>query len=228
MTEAEWLGAKDPDPMVQHLVAQRSFIRRQVGRRQLRLFACACCRRVWHLLTDERSRKAVETAERMADGQPDWEEIEEARRHAVRVPITCSAHLALRFLLDSNWHGFSRVHLPTSSSRDEAIRGTTAAEESARQADLLRCIVGNPFRPVRLDPAWLGWNNDAPLRLALAISMERSFERLPILADALEDAGCDQAAVLEHCRSGGDHVHGCWALDLVRGLWNAEEWGWKA
>jgi hypothetical protein len=78
----------------------------------------------------------------------------------------------------------------------------------------LRDVFGNPFRPVTLDPAWRTAN---VVSLARAIYDERAFDRMPILADALEDAGCTSADVLEHCRRPGEHVRGCWVVDLVLG-----------
>jgi hypothetical protein len=85
------------------------------------------------------------------------------------------------------------------------------------RANLLRDIFGNPFRPATLDPAWLRWNDDAIPKLAQAIYDERSFDRLPVLADALEDAGCTDAEILKHCRQPGPHVRGCWVVDLLLG-----------
>jgi hypothetical protein len=79
---------------------------------------------------------------------------------------------------------------------------------------LLRCIFENPFRPVLLDPSWL---TSTVVALAQGIYEERAFERMPILADALQDAGCDNADILDHCRGGGTHVRGCWVVDLVLG-----------
>jgi hypothetical protein len=83
-----------------------------------------------------------------------------------------------------------------------------------KQAELLREIIGNPFRPVALDPAWR-----TPTVVALASQMyeSRDFGAMPILADALQDAGCDNEEVLHHCRGPGPHVRGCWVLDLVLG-----------
>jgi hypothetical protein len=78
----------------------------------------------------------------------------------------------------------------------------------------LRDIFGNPFRPVTLNPSW---RTPTVKQLAEAIYKERAFERMPILADALEDAGCDNADILSHCRGGGEHVRGCWVVDLVLG-----------
>ena len=88
------------------------------------------------------------------------------------------------------------------------------APERADQADLLRDIVGNPFRPVPFDPAW---RTSTVMALTEAIDAERAFDRLPILADALEEAGCDHPDVLAHCRGPGLHVRGCWVIDAVLG-----------
>jgi hypothetical protein len=75
-----------------------------------------------------------------------------------------------------------------------------------------------PFRPApAVDPSWLAWNGGTVAKLAAAIYDERRFGDLPILADALEEAGCADAAVLAHCREPGDHVRGCWAVDLLTG-----------
>jgi hypothetical protein len=88
-------------------------------------------------------------------------------------------------------------------------------EERAIQCQLLRCIFGNPFRPVAIDPAWLTWNDATVRRIAIAINDEQAFERLPILADALEDAGCAEPAVLDHLRGPGPHARGCFVVELL-------------
>ena len=82
---------------------------------------------------------------------------------------------------------------------------------------LARDILGNPFRPTAVDPAWRECNHGAVRHIGEQILRTGSFADLPILADALEDAGCSDAAILEHCRSGGPHAPGCWALDAVLG-----------
>jgi hypothetical protein len=76
----------------------------------------------------------------------------------------------------------------------------------------MRDILGNPFRPVTIDAAW---TSGTVVKLAQAIYDERAFDRMPILADALEDAGYTNQDILEHCRGGGEHVRGCWVLDLL-------------
>lgn len=95
--------------------------------------------------------------------------------------------------------------------------GRVIAEEATVQADLLRDIVGNPFRPPRLDPAWLAWDGGTVARIAGEIYRHRQFADMPVLGDALEDAGCGEPVVLEHCRHSREHTRGCWVLDLLLG-----------
>jgi hypothetical protein len=87
--------------------------------------------------------------------------------------------------------------------------------EEAEQRSILREVFGNPARPPRVMPNWLTWNNGTVRKLAQGIYDERAFDRLPILADALEDAGCGDADLLDHLRGPGPHLPGCWALDAV-------------
>jgi hypothetical protein len=98
------------------------------------------------------------------------------------------------------------------SEPDESV----LSAERAVQCALLRDIVGTPQGPPSaVDPAWLHWQGGAVPKLAAGIYDERAFDRLPLLADALEDAGCADATILGHCRGSGEHVRGCWAVDLV-------------
>jgi hypothetical protein len=90
---------------------------------------------------------------------------------------------------------------------------STYFESLALLADLARCVLGNPFRPVTADPAW---RTSTAVALAEAIHAERAFDRLPILADALEEAGCADEAVLAHCRADDAHARGCWVVEMVR------------
>ncbi len=92
--------------------------------------------------------------------------------------------------------------------------GTTEGEA---QADLIRCIISNPFHPVTINPSWLAWNGGTVVKLAQGIYDDRAFDRLPSLADALEDAGCDNTGILSHCRGKGPHARGCFPVDLILG-----------
>ena len=110
----------------------------------------------------------------------------------------------------------------------EAAKGSTderarlagdvgVSDEEAVQIKILRDIIGNPFRPVALDRALLTWQGRTIPQLAQGFYNERAFDRLPVLADALEEAGCDNADILAHCRGPGPHVRGCWLVDLLLG-----------
>ena len=88
---------------------------------------------------------------------------------------------------------------------------------AVRWPDLLRDIFGNPFRLSTIEPDWLTWNDRTVPKLAQAIYDDRRYDIMPILADALEEAGCTDAAILDHCRGPGPHVRGCWVVDLILG-----------
>jgi len=95
---------------------------------------------------------------------------------------------------------------------EEAAFQAGQSQERQIQVAFLRCLFGNPFRPVTVDPPWLSSNVHS---IAQGIYENRAFDRLPILADALEDAGCTNAEILNHCRQPGEHARGCWILDLL-------------
>ena len=78
----------------------------------------------------------------------------------------------------------------------------------------MRDVFGNPFRPVAFAPQW---HTDTAVALAREMYDSRDFSLMPILADALQDASCEDEAVLSHCRGEGPHVRGCWVVDLVLG-----------
>lgn len=97
---------------------------------------------------------------------------------------------------------------------EEAAFQAAQSQEWQTQAAFLRCLFGNPFRPVTVDPAWLSSNVRS---IAQGIYENRAFDRLPILGDALEDAGCTNVDILNHCRQPGEHGRGCWTVDLLLG-----------
>jgi hypothetical protein len=105
------------------------------------------------------------------------------------------------------------AHFPDEPD-DNPLWAEVHGSECSEQCHLLRDIFGNPFRPVCVDSAWLA---STVLSLATGIYQERAFDRMPILADALQDAGCDNEDILNHCRQPGEHVRGCWVVDLLLG-----------
>jgi hypothetical protein len=85
-----------------------------------------------------------------------------------------------------------------------------------REEDLLRDVFASPFvQSPRVDPAWLSWNDGTVVKLARGIYEERAFDRMPVLADALEEAGCHEEMILAHCRGPGPHIRGCWVMDRI-------------
>jgi hypothetical protein len=202
MTEAEWLAATDPTPML-------AFLRGKASDRKLRLFAVACYRLNHWVMADTGFRKTLEAAERWADGQSTFDEVntladwmddhpEEGQERGVwwpgQVLAMKSAEGAALSVFDMVGYDFRGV--------------------GVRNPDLLRCLFGNPFHSVSLDPSC---RTSTVLTLAQGVYADRAFDRLPILADALQDAGCDNADVLAHCRGPGPHVRGCWVVDLLLG-----------
>jgi hypothetical protein len=212
MTESEWLRCGDPMRMLKEVRAESS------GREGL-LLAAACCARVWESLP-ENCRKWARLAEDAAEGRADpaqldatWEGVESA------LGVLCynefpnhaeGKFAALLEVLCVYWDSLDPLTDPNPKSR------SYTAERKAYAA-LVRDIFGNPFREASIDPACLAWNDCTVSRIARAIYDERAFERMPILADALEDAGCDNADILNHCRGSGVHVRGCWVVDLLLG-----------
>jgi hypothetical protein len=203
------------------------YLRGKASDRKLRLFACACCRRMWNLLTDERSRKAVEAAEQFADGEIEASTLAAAHAAAWPVPTTSSdaayypgqaalcaaAPKPVLLVL-----GYANKAVALTQARHLSGNWNKQLEQGwTASCDLLREMYGNPFGPVSLDPTMLTWNGGTVPKLAQVIYDDRRFSDLPILADALEEAGCDNAEILSHCRQPGPHVRGCWLVDLLLG-----------
>jgi hypothetical protein len=115
----------------------------------------------------------------------------------------------------TGWHADEAIWLDElARTRDRQAANGARRREIHAQALTLHDIFGNPFHPVTVNPAWL---TSTVVSLATAIYADRAFDRLPILADALEDAGCTNADMLNHCRQPGEHVRGCWPVDLLLG-----------
>jgi hypothetical protein len=233
MTEAEWLTCPDPLRMLEYLEGR-------ISPRKLRLFACGCCRRlwrVWRFPDDEFARVVIERAERYADGQAsDLERMAAAMQELTAQlsrPSEGVRSLArIAALNAARAPDFQRAG-ETASYAQNAIAAWVAPQHLAGppeefpaaallrrrdwegwgQATLMRDLIGNPFRPVAADPRW----QTATVVLAQAIYDDRAFDRLPVLADALQEAGCLAEDILDHCRDQGPHVGGCWVVDLLLG-----------
>jgi hypothetical protein len=230
MTEAEWLACAEPGRML-------VLLRGSASERKLRLFGCACCRLVWDVFPDAACRAAVEAAERYADGLATDQELFEAHQHVSRARdlavgthhrlegykslLVRSATFALYELTDE-LHRENAEGLAWEVVRDASEYAVSALprprESRRKQSAFLRDIFGSLSRSrSAMDLVHLPEDN-APIRsLAHSSYEERAFDQLPILADALEDAGCADRDILDHLRGPGPHVRGCWALDLILG-----------
>ena len=245
MTEAEWLACTDPQPMLE-------FLRRKASDRKVRLFAVACCRRVWPSLEHEELRDAVRKAEAFADGLADRAGMLQANEKARAIFVQLhgkhngpGAALTVsgfpgppksiweRFFdaLDDPWweDEFDKGDplAPALVTARHAARAAADLEgekcvpdspvriaEQRAQTVLVHCIFGNPFHP---RPACDSWLTPEVKALADDIYAERDFDRMPLLAEALENAGCASVDLIEHCRSREGHARGCWVVDLLLG-----------
>jgi hypothetical protein len=291
MTEEEWTTCADAANILNFAASQGS-------ERKLRLLAAACCRRVWHVLKDERSRAAVEAAERFADGaagqveltiahaaareacdalwtaefhvDPEGTPVSSAASAAcnialglrLSVPVDFPGNSGLRTGPPPMWHiGMSDLEGAGSGAKDTAAAARILAlgerlstlptfprssrlrppliwnigmgaldgaganardDESAAICNLTRDILGNPFRPVVVSPSWLAWRGGTVGKLAQAAYDNRTLPsgeldtiRLRVLADSLEEAGCGDPVYLNHLRSPGPHVRGCFVVDAL-------------
>jgi hypothetical protein len=250
MTEAEWNERQSPRKMLYFLEG--------IGvltKRKNRLFEVAVCRRIWHLMSDPRSRAAVEIVERHTDGQAGDADLDVALRNAADALSsaetvmadarrdTSTSH-ARRLMTKALWQAASAAamripyecavsavgHAAAASAitklvEDYLVTWRVETAEQAAQAALLRDIVGTyPFRAIRIDRAWLDWNDCTVRRLAEAAYDDRTepaglldVTRMAVLGDALEDAGCDDPVLPAHLRGPGPHVRGCFVLDFLLG-----------
>jgi hypothetical protein len=219
LTESEWQGCTDNAlEMLWTLHAGGKVMRTKVGRRKLRLFACGCCRRIWKLLRHRRLRDTVEIAERFSDGKATKKELERAFATARKIR---SEKIAAGLVIYTTHHmpfeaAFGTTLLTTNFEKGKGNPTTNAFLPHTILCDLLRCVFGKPFAPIERS-CTTAWTNSIVRALSHGIYEDRAFDRLPILADALEEAGCTDDAMLSHCRGPGPHVRGCWVVDLLLG-----------
>jgi hypothetical protein len=226
-TEQDWLTTTD-------LTAMLFFLQPRVTRRKPLLLAAAGCRRIWHRITDARLQELVEVAERLADGKATERDLRRAAKPvsdpgsgnwsgACYSAVTGLAELKAHPMAPAN---YVTKYAPLALCKEaDSIRTPESRAiidgEQAVLAGLIRDIFGNPFRPVVVAPSCL---TPQVVALAQAVYDQRELPagtldvaQLAVLADALEEAGCDNANLLTHLRGPGPHVRGCWAVDLLLG-----------
>jgi hypothetical protein len=226
MTEAEWL---EPSPDLGAMIDYLYNLAPQPSRRKTRLCTAAFCRSIWHVMTDQRCRHAVEVAERFADDQATKADLKAAiealpnkRRDYSALyktaPIDAARSCATRkerFLFAA----LHQVHALTVLALENGAHDPEAASaQRRRQAEVIRDIFANPFRPVTFNAAQ---RTPTVASLAQAAYEERQLpsgeldrDRLAVVSDALEETGAP-GELVEHLRGPGPHVRGCWAVDLI-------------
>jgi hypothetical protein len=214
MTEAEWRSCNDVEALLNHLWSV--FPEMEWGDRKPTLLFCACGKSVQHLLPGEYSQ-LLAAMERGADGLAKPEEMRAASERAERaVTPLGDDQSGLMFSLgygDLGLFGYEAAKIISAATGTDLEE--TQERIDAQYSDLVREVFGNPFRGARPSGLWL---RDPSVReLAHQICSEGIFECVPELADLLEQAGCKDDEVLDHCREPRTHVRGCWVLDLVLG-----------
>jgi hypothetical protein len=211
VTEGEWTASQDPDSLLDAAKAMK-----RLPARKARLFAGGCFHLVWDLIRADDIKLAVEMSDARADKKIGPQELE---RH--RYPMTTPSDnmrswlaVAIQSLATPSLNPSYVAWQVRTATQNDVYRHARRGIPCGAQAELVREVVGNPFRPVAVDPRW---RSADVVGLARGIYEDRAFDRLPLLADALMDAGCDDEQLIGHCRSDGPHVRGCWVVDLVLG-----------
>jgi hypothetical protein len=239
MTEEQWLTCTDPDPMLGFLrgkvgdrklrlfalaCCQRISTRIKDERSRAavefseRFAERRVARRRGVVAVDRAATAACRDADAASSRAVDGKQYAE-RMIGVNACLAAMATLECRpWLSASGASGFSANAIGWDwliRTQPDTLPGWVPAArrpEQEQQAHLLRDIIGNPFRPVALNPAWL---TSAVVSIARRAYEERDYQALPILADALEEAGCDNPDILAHCRGQGEHIRGCWVVDMI-------------
>ena len=244
MTGAEWLACTNPDRLIDllrtsgssqlrplfiaNLAISLTQVLKRIGTtRKLRLFCCACYRRLWMRFPyPDADWNLLLICERYAEGKMQKAEFKFARKRASARWLPIAEGDGLTAICHSSSNCLREVQRCVFDDEAESPHGRLIlSEEAAVQCDLIRDIFGNPFRPLpHLHPSVLAWNDATVRRIAEGIHEERRMPegtldtgRLAILADALLDAGCNDEELIAHCRSDGPHVRGCYAIDQILG-----------
>jgi hypothetical protein len=232
MTEGDWDSCPDLDVLLSE--------RGGISERKLILFGCACCRHHWEQFPNDACRSGVRAAERFADGLIDSRELRGRRSRILSKQPNlfwpedygCHTELAgyfatfdeaaareftarhpLEGIIDDNL-ARSKYEVASLLAANPVDASFGYEYEMSYHVHFLKDVVGNPCRPVVLEPDWA---TPTVLRLAEALYEGWCFDDMEILGDALEEAGCAAASVLAHCRNGEMHVRGCHVVDAILG-----------
>jgi hypothetical protein len=241
MTEEDWLASINPRAMIEFVLTATVPLRTRwqgwaegrrfwISPRKLRLIACACCAKVVDLLPGNAHRRLLGLAEKLAEGEVEWEQLgallhrridNEWQRFLSETPEQAperwtagEARQAVLLTAGQDFGDPSEV-FDRVLHAFHPLSAMAIERERADMADLVRDVLGNPFRHEQVPRDWLMALDGTVIRLAQTIHEERAYRDLPVLGDALEEAGCANEVILSHCREGGHHVRGCWVVDII-------------
>ena len=226
MTEAQWLVSTNALALL-----AESALETEKQKRRLRLFSIACCRQLARWVVNERLWKCLEASERYADGRLKdsgldhwtaeanklWIAAKQSQKGVRNAAAVLRTHHAIAYTCLTDKYDMHGKAAGIILGAEEDFGKTFVNAMHPLFSHLLRDIFGNPFRPASINPSWLTWNDGAIGKIAEGIYDKRAFDRVPILADALEEAGCTDASILPHCRQPGEHARGCWVIDMLLG-----------
>lgn len=237
MTRTEWDASTDVATML-------DYVDGKVDNRKLTLFSIACLRRIWHLVTDDRSRRLVEATERYADDigaaheaceayelfSTAWQsgDLHDAAGDNTHQAVECVAHIgtgaaivaasecleAVGFSAARELHCSAAIAGPDWSESNTEASRVAKRLEAQAQVSLARDIFGDLFATVTVKRARLP---HGITDLAKEMYLSRCFERMPLLCERLRDAGWDAPDVSSHCATFPFHYRGCWVIDMVLG-----------
>jgi hypothetical protein len=225
MTEAEWLTCEEPD----HMLSRLESMEYSRARVPVYIATFGASGRVRRLLPPELQAAFDDYVRWVQEGGPNpttlypqwtaFDPFEKRVGRRVIDPLDLADNLRGMIRFPPSWYTASSFVLAEACGRvgvrQSFWKPTPATAGLLQNAiERLRDVVGNPFCPVAFAPEW---RTDTALSLAKQMYKSRDFSAMPILADALQDAGCDSDDILSHCRGEGAHVRGCWVVDLVLG-----------
>jgi hypothetical protein len=244
MTEAEWDACADPTPMLEFLLGKTSERKvrlylcggcRHIAHLFFRPHSLTAVEVSERFADGDATKEELKEAHYWAESPTFGYHFDEASMKSwlkedwgVVAQLVEMNALAQSVLFGGEWRVNEEIRNRLLAAADMAYYCTASSPRESpwglrylSQVDwprrwLIDCVFGNPFRAAA-EPTWFTWNDGAIRKIAQSIYNDRAFDRLPLLADALEDAGCTDADILSHCREPGEHVRGCWVVDLLTG-----------
>lgn len=204
-TEKEWLQCTFPSLLLE-LISER------VTTRKIRLFACGCCRLVWNVLPPSFQR-GIENIEQVAEELAVESDLKHRQLYCPDLSLDITWLTGKKPLgrIPSFLTRISQIAVATAPT----LEGGVYVNHLQAQADILRDLVGNPFVPITIPSEWLNWKDQTVVKLATVISQQAQWEDMPILGDALEESGCNDERILNHCREETWHGPGCHVIDAL-------------